>query len=338
MPPPAVRVFHVSDEQAQQTLVTLLRQWLPGESWSQVRKLLTARHIQVNGNLCLDEGRRLKAKDVVRILDNSQATPPKDADVKIRYMDQHIVIVEKPAGMTTLRHAEERDWPTRRKQVQPTLDEVLPKVIALQDKSRHTKGKGTGTGTGTGKKPPRVRAVHRLDRETSGLMVFARTPEAEQKLVQMFRKHDMHRQYVAIVQGRPEAQTITSNLVRDRGDGKRGSTTLKDVGQHAVTHVKPIEYLHGYTVVECQLETGRTHQIRIHLSELGHVLCGEKVYHTPLFQKAIPDHSGASRIALHAAELGLTHPITGEPMHFKMQMPPDMAELLKRLRAKSTTK
>jgi len=325
MPPSAIRIFHVSDEQAQQTLVTLLRQWLPGESWSQVRKLLTGRLIQVNGNLCLDEGRRLKAKDVVRIMEHSQATPPKDDDVKIHYIDLHIVIVEKPAGMTTLRHAEERDWPNRRKQVQPTLDEVLPKVIAKFDKTRQPKGK----------RPPRVRAVHRLDRETSGLMIFARTPEAEQKLVQMFRKHDMHRQYVAIVQGRLEAQTIESDLVRDRGDGKRGSTTLKDVGQHAVTHVKPIEYLDGYTVVECRLETGRTHQIRIHLSELGHVLCGEKVYHTPLFQKAIPDHSGASRIALHAAELGLTHPITGEKLHFKMPLPRDMAELLKRLRAKS---
>ena len=328
MPPSAVKVFHVSEAQAQQTLVTLLRQWLPGESWSQVRKLLTGRHVQVNGNLCLDEGRRLKALDVVRVLDNSQAQPPKQADVKIRYLDQHLAIVEKPAGMTTLRHAEERDWPSRRKQVQPTLDEVLPQVIAHHDRSRPLKGK----------RPPRVRAVHRLDRETSGLMVFARTPEAELKLVSLFRKHDIHRQYVAIVQGKLEAQTITSSLVRDRGDGKRGSTTLKDVGQHAVTHVKPIEYLDGYTVVECRLETGRTHQIRIHLSERGHVLCGEKVYHTPLFQKPIPDHSGASRIALHAAELGLVHPVTGEQLHFKMPLPPDMAELLARLRAKSAKK
>lgn len=323
MPPPDAKIFHVSDAQAQQTLVTLLRQWLPGESWSRVRRLLQGRHIQVNGNLCVDEGRKLKPKDVVKILDNSQATIPRDADVQIRYMDQHIVIVEKPAGMTTLRHAEERDWPSRRKQVQPTLDEVLPKVIAQHDKTRPPKGK----------RPARIRPVHRLDRETSGLMIFARTPEAEQKLVQMFRKHELHRQYTAIVQGRLEAQTITSNLVRDRGDGKRGSTTLKDVGQHAVTHVKPVEFLDGYTVVECRLETGRTHQIRIHLSELGHVLCGEKMYHTPLFQKAVPDTSGAPRIALHAAELGLAHPITGEPLHFKMLPPPDMAELLKRLRA-----
>jgi 23S rRNA pseudouridine1911/1915/1917 synthase len=325
MPRPDSKIFHVSEADTQFTLVTLLRQWMPGESWSKVRKLLTGRQVQVNGNLCLDEGRKLKPKDVVKILTHSQAAPPKDVDVKIRYLDRHLIIVEKPSGMTTLRHVEEKDWPTRRKQVQPTLDEVLPKVVARQENQRLPKGKH----------PPRVRPVHRLDRETSGLMVFARSPEAEQKLVQMFRKHDMHRVYVALVLGKLEAQTIESYLVRDRGDGKRGSTTLKEVGQHAITHVKPLEHLDGYTLVQCQLETGRTHQIRIHLAERGHVVCGEKIYHTPLFQKAVEDKSGSPRIALHATELGLTHPITGEKMFFKMPMPSDMATLLARLRAKS---
>lgn len=325
MPRPDAKIFHVSEADTQFTLVTLLRQWMPGESWSKVRKLLTGRQVQVNGNLCLDEGRKLKPKDVVKILTHSQAAPPKDVDVKIRYLDRHLIIVEKPSGMTTLRHVEEKDWPTRRKQVQPTLDEVLPKVVARQENQRLPKGKH----------PLRVRPVHRLDRETSGLMVFARSPEAEQKLVQMFRKHDIHRVYVALVLGKLEAQTIESYLVRDRGDGKRGSTTLKEVGQHAITHVKPLEHLDGYTLVQCQLETGRTHQIRIHLAERGHVVCGEKIYHTPLFQKAVEDKSGSPRIALHATELGLTHPITGEKMFFKMPMPSDMATLLARLRAKS---
>ena len=84
MPPPDAKIFHVSDAQAQQTLVTLLRQWLPGESWSRVRRLLQGRHIQVNGNLCVDEGRKLKPKDVVKILDNSQATIPRDASIVAR--------------------------------------------------------------------------------------------------------------------------------------------------------------------------------------------------------------------------------------------------------------
>jgi 23S rRNA pseudouridine1911/1915/1917 synthase len=226
--------------------------------------------------------------------------------------------------MTTMRHAEERFWPARRKQLQPTLDETLPRVIERHE----TKGKGPKKKG----RPPRVRAVHRLDRETSGLMVFARTPVAETHLVQQFRKHTIHRRYLAIVQGRIEAQTIESNLVLDRGDGRRGSTQLPDVGKRAVTHVRPIEFLDGYTLVECTLETGRTHQIRIHLSEQGHPVCGDKMYSQPLFEKPIVDRSGAPRVALHAAELGLVHPVTGEQLDFKMPFPPDLVEFVNRLR------
>ena len=130
-----------------------------------------------------------------------------------------------------------------------------------------------------------------------------------------------------------EEQTIESHLVRDRGDGRRGSTTLPNVGQRAVTHVRPLEYLDGYTLVECRLETGRTHQIRIHLAEAGHPLCGEKVYSQPLFKKRIADRSGAQRQALHAAELGFKHPITGEELMFKTPLPEDMSRLLVKLRA-----
>ena len=316
------QTFHVGPPQNQQTMLALLRQWLTGESWAQVRRRVQSRQVMVNGNLCLDEGRRLKAGDVVRVSEHSHAPPPREDDVQIRYLDAHLAIVEKPAGVTTLRHAEERFWPERRKQLQPTLDELLPKVLAHKEgRTQPKKGR-----------LPRVRPVHRLDRDTSGLMVFARTVPAELHLVQQFRKHTIHRSYIAIVHGKAEAQTITSQLVRDRGDGRRGSTTMKDVGQHAVTHVRPIEELDGYTVIECRLETGRTHQIRIHLSENGHLVCGDKMYHQPLFGPPIPDRSGAPRLALHAAELGLVHPITGEKLLFKMPLPPDLAEFLTRLR------
>jgi 23S rRNA pseudouridine1911/1915/1917 synthase len=173
-----------------------------------------------------------------------------------------------------------------------------------------------------------------LDRDTSGLMVFARSAEAERQLVQMFRNHDLHRVYVAIVQGEVREQAFESNLVRDRGDGIRGSTTLPNVGKHAVTHVRPLEHLDGYTLVECRLETGRTHQIRIHLAEAGHMVCGEKVYHRRLFAEPMEDRSGAQRQALHAAELGFKHPVTGEDLMFTMPMPADMQRLLVRLRAR----
>ena len=135
-----------------------------------------------------------------------------------------------------------------------------------------------------------------------------------------------------MVQGQIEARTIESRLVRDRGDGRRGSTTLPDVGKRAVTHVRPIERLGDYTLVECRLETGRTHQIRIHLSELGNPLCGDKIYGQPLFQAGRPDTSGAPRLALAAVELGFTHPITGEAMRFESPLPPDLADFVRRLR------
>jgi 23S rRNA pseudouridine1911/1915/1917 synthase len=176
-----------------------------------------------------------------------------------------------------------------------------------------------------------VFAVHRLDRDTSGLMVFARTPEARDHLIHQFRKHSTHRRYLAIVPGRVEARTITSRLVRDRGDGRRGSTDLPGVGKHAVTHIKPLEYLEGYTFVECQLETGRTHQIRIHLAEAGHPLCGERVYNQPFRGKPKADHSGAPRIALHAAEIGFVHPITGETIEYTSPLPEDLQKFLDRL-------
>jgi 23S rRNA pseudouridine1911/1915/1917 synthase len=211
----------------------------------------------------------------------------------------------------------------RKRQLQPTLDELLPRLIA---KREHRVGKGGIR---------QVRAVHRLDRDTSGLLVFARTAEAQKHLEHQFRKHTTRRRYLAVVRGAIEEQTIESQLVRDRGDGRRGSTNLPNVGKRSVTHVKPIERLGDYTLIECRLETGRTHQIRIHLSEAGHALCGDKVYGQPLFRAGQPDASGAPRLALCAVELGFVHPVTGEEVFFENPPPRDFEDFVQRLRRKS---
>lgn len=335
---PTDRNFHVQADEAGQTLAARLRQWLPGKSWSQVERLVRTRHVLVDGNLCLDSARRLKAGEVVKVLEHPTAPLAREEDVLIRYLDPHLVVVEKPSGMTSVRHAEERHWPARRRQMQPTLEDLLPRIIAKRQSGRRGGQQKAARGPqppgrGPSRTPP-VRPVHRLDRETSGLMVFARTVEAERRLGEQFRRHAATRRYLAVVIGHIEAQTIESRLVRDRGDGRRGSTSQPGVGKRAVTHVEPVEPLGDYMLVECRLQTGRTHQIRIHLAERGHPVCGERVYTKPLAGKEMVDKSGAPRLALHAAELHFVHPITGEPMAFSMPLPGDLQQFIARLRGK----
>jgi 23S rRNA pseudouridine1911/1915/1917 synthase len=321
---------HISHDEAGQTLAALIRRWSPELSWSEARAVVERRRVMIDGNLCLDPARRVKEKEVVKVTAQPQKKPPDQEQVVIRHLDAHIVVVEKPAGVTTVRHPEEEDWNDRRKQIQPTLDELLPKVIARQERfSQHRTRRGQRGSL------PVVRAVHRLDRDTSGLMVFARTVEAERHLGAQFKKHSILRVYQAIVHGRIiQPMKMESVLVRDRGDGRRGSTPVDTMpGKHAITYVKPIETLKHYTLVECRLETGRTHQIRIHLSEQGHMLCGEKVYNRPVFKEPIEDKSGSPRIALHAAELGFVHPVTNVQMRFSMPMPMELVKVWERLKA-----
>jgi 23S rRNA pseudouridine1911/1915/1917 synthase len=265
----------------------------------------------------------LRLQDVVKVLEHPLPAPIQEHDVRVRHLDIHVIVVEKPAGMNSTRHDDEADMPARKRQLQPTLDEMLPKVIAKMER-----GQGKTT-------PPRpVRAVHRLDRDTSGLMVYARTAKAQKHLEHQFRLHTIVRRYLAVVDGEiTEPLTIESRLARDRGDGRRGSTTLPDVGKLAITHVRPVERLGDYTLVECRLETGRTHQIRIHLSESGHPLCGDKVYRQPLFRPKKPDPSGAPRMALCAVELGFIHPATEQPIHFEMPLSADLEAFVQKLRA-----
>ena len=324
-------VFHVADEEAGLTLAAFLRQQIPEMSWATTEKLVRARRVTIHGNLCRDAARRLQAGEVVKVLDIPVAAPPGPRDVHIVYLDDAVVVVDKPSGITTTRHHEEAGWPKRRRQLQPTLDEMLPIVIARYldrgKKKRLHRDKQT--------KPRRtmpVRAVHRIDRETSGLLVFARTVPASRILAEQFRQHATQRRYLALVVGRVGVGTIISNLVRDRGDGRRGSSE-GGRGKRAVTHVRPVEHFgDAYTLVECRLETGRTHQIRIHLAESGHPVCGERVYSAPP-EAGAEDRSGARRVALHAIELGFIHPTSGEQIQFTSQMPGDFRKLLDRLAA-----
>jgi 23S rRNA pseudouridine1911/1915/1917 synthase len=310
----------VPPEHAEMTLAAFLRLHLPGQSWKQVRRLIETRRARINGEPCLDPARRVHEGETVELLRRPAPPPPRPESIVLRHLDEHLVVVEKPAGISTVRHPAERDWKQERRALVPTLDDLTKQLIGERE-GRPRKGP-----------PHRLRVVQRLDKGTSGLVVFARSVAAERGLGRQFFDHTVMRRYLAVVPGSVAPQRIHSWLVRDRGDGRRGSGAVAGVGKEAVTHVEVAERLPGYTVVSCRLETGRTHQIRIHLAELGHPVCGDKVYRGRYGAPPVEDASGAPRLALHAAELGFNHPVTGEALHWTMPLPADLQAFLRRLR------
>jgi 23S rRNA pseudouridine1911/1915/1917 synthase len=312
--------FRVSAAEAGQAVAAVLRRRL-ALSWSAARRLVHEQRVQVAGVPCRDAARRVKAGQRIEV----QEAPVREAGTSkpqtvIRYCDAQVVVVEKPSGLTTIRHPEEAaEFGARGKRFLPaTLADMLPALLAR------------GDDRATPRTP--VRAVHRLDKDTSGLVVFARTAAAERHLGKQFRAHSVERCYLAVVRGRAIAGRIESFLARDRGDGRRGSSTQPGAGKRAVTHVRVLEEMDGYTLVECRLETGRTHQVRIHLGEQGTPLCGERIYDRPVHGRPLPDGSGAPRLALHAASLGFDHPATGKRMTWTSPLPEDLAALVARLR------
>ena len=341
------QLHHVGDQGDGLTISAYLKKIGDNQSWGQVKQKLAGRHIQINGNLCMDEARRISAKDVVKVWNRPLAKPIDETDLKLVYVDSFLIVVEKPAGVTSVRHFEERNLSATRRQIQPTLDELLPKALAkyLIKKAQSERSEESRASMPRRSERPKVRrddelrlpkviAVHRLDRDTSGLMLFARTPQVAEYLGRMFRKHSIDRRYWAVVHGQIESQTIESYLIRDVGEGRRGSTPDPETpnAQHAVTHVRTIEKMDDYSIVECRLETGRTHQIRIHLSEAGHRICGEPLYHRDPQGQVLEDTSGAPRQALHSALLTFTHPMTQEKMEFKSPWPNDLYRWLRGLR------
>jgi 23S rRNA pseudouridine1911/1915/1917 synthase len=328
--------FVVTPAEAGRTLAAVLKGRL-GVSWSQARRLIELRRVKLAGQTCGDAVRRVKPGqriDVVETRNTRHETREKNKPVRrpasrpsrrapsptkpepvLRHVDDAVIVVDKPAGITTHRSAlEAAEFGSRGKRFLPsTLADRLPSLLP-----------GAG----------QVRAVHRLDRDTSGLVVFARTAEAEATLGKQFRAHTVGRRYLAITRGRPAEGRIESYLVRDRGDGRRGSDPTGN-GQRAVTHVRAIEDLGPCWLVECRLETGRTHQVRIHLGEAGAPLAGERVYDRPPHGAPAPDPSASPRVALHAAYLGFEHPTTGQWVEWESPLPEDLQAVVRRLRSSS---
>lgn len=187
---------------------------------------------------------------------------------------------------------------------------------------------------------PRAGIVHRLDKDTSGLMVVARSLPALTALVEMLSRHDVERLYEAVVLGTMVAGgTVDAPLGRSMGDRLRQSVRDEEDGKHAVTHYRLRERFRAHTLVQCQLETGRTHQIRVHMAHVGHPLLGDPLYGggLKLPKGAAPELVGVlrgfRRQALHAERLSFVHPVTTESLSFSVERPADQLTLIEALRA-----
>ncbi len=291
------------------TLAAIVREQ-KGVTWSRARALCTEGRVTVNGLRCVDPALRV-APGAEVVVDESAPKLRTGAlpESAIVFFDRDLVVVDKPVGMLSNPY-------------EPGDKDTL--VDRTRILLRRTGGRGE------------LGVVHRLDKDTSGLMMFTRNLEAKRILALQFRAHDIERVYHAIAHGTVAAQRIETHLILDRGDGLRGSYGhfrrhkggIPPQAKRSVTHLRPIAPLAGATLVECRLETGRQHQIRIHLSELGHPLVGERVY--------IRDYAGpkieAPRPMLHARVLGFTHPRTGQRMSFERDAPEDFRAMIESLR------
>jgi 23S rRNA pseudouridine1911/1915/1917 synthase len=283
-----------------------------GESWGKAREWIAAGKVSVDGRTTVEPTHRVRAGEAIAV--DARARRPRPAELDrdaIVYVDAHIVVVAKPPGISTVPYDERES---------DTLD---ARVRAWIERSQ-------SLGRGSGGSRPNLGVVHRLDKETSGLVVFTRTWLAKQHLAAQFRKHAVERRYIAVAHGDVRSRTFHTWLVENRGDGLRGSArgTPPNGSREAITHVESLERLAGATLIACRLETGRTHQIRIHVSEAGHPLLGERVYIRHFAGPTLE----APRLLLHAADLGFEHPATGRMMRWSLPAPEDVTGVIQRLR------
>ncbi|WP_137703014.1 RluA family pseudouridine synthase [Marimonas lutisalis] len=308
-------------------------------SRSRLARLIAAGAVRVNGAVADNPKARVAEGDHVEITVEAAAESHIGAEeiaLDVVFEDDDLIVINKPAGMV----------------VHPAPGS--PGGTLVNALLHHCGDNLSGVG---GVARPGI--VHRIDKDTSGLLVVAKSDRAHQGLAAQFEKHTVTRYYLAVVYGVPDAadprlrgvrgvsfetgniMKITSGLARHKHDRQR-QAVLFDGGRHAVTRARTVETFGAPPVIalmECWLETGRTHQIRVHMAHAGHGLVGDPVYggRRKLPEKALPPAALAAarafpRQALHAAVLGFVHPVSGDEMRFEAPMPADMAALLAALR------
>ena len=293
---------------AGQRLDQALAALLPDYSRSRIQDWIKHQRVTVND-------RFLGAKDKVWGGEKVQVLPethpaevpamPEDIALAIVYEDDALLVVNKPAGLVV--HPGSGNW-------QGTMLNALlhhaPQLAGV----------------------PRAGIVHRLDKDTSGLLVVAKTLTAQTNLVRQLQARSVKREYLAVAHGLI-AQDGKVDARIGRHPSQRTKMAVVPSGREAVTHYTVIEHLGHYTLIRCVLETGRTHQIRVHLQSIGHALVGDPVYGRASRIAALPDFK---RQALHATRLGLLHPVSGVHMEWQVEPPADFQALLDHLRMEIT--
>jgi len=283
-----------------------------GLSRERVKALIVAGKVEVGGAPATSPSTRIEENTPYIIHLPSPGNPqacPQDIPLNIVFEDEHLIVVDKPAGMVVHPAAGNPDG---------TLVNAL---------LHHCGGSLSGIG---GVARPGI--VHRIDKDTSGLLVVAKSDAAHEGLSAQFADHSIERLYLAVVNGvpLPRKGRIEGRIGRSDANRKKMAALPKESsrGKHAVTHYNTVKVMDSCALVECRLETGRTHQVRVHLTSIGHPLLGDPAYGRanarirPLLQRL-----GFARQALHAAVLGFVHPVTSQPVRFVSEIPADMREL-----------
>ncbi len=333
VPNSQIRKTVVSPAQDHATIAAVVRELMNGLSWNKSRELVKTGRVSIDDAQCFDPATRVSSGAVVEINPTGKRRrAPVLEPERLVYVDADLVVVEKPAGLISVPFDDD-----------DTRDSLIERTrMALRERERAQPSKSGSD---------RLGVVQRLDKDTTGLLVFARTRRARKGLEAQFRAHSIERRYVALVHGRAEAAVHDSFLIGDRGDGLRGSwrgANPPPAAKRAITKVRVEQRLRGptgeLTLISCRIETGRQHQIRIHMAEAGHRLVGEPIYlvgspssgRNRARREAEPKPDplaelGATRPMLHAASLGFRHPSHDRPLRFESPLPADFRALLDRL-------
>ncbi len=285
---------------------------VPTMSRERLKTLIAAGAVSQAGQPWRDSSKKASAGQTFAI-----AVPPptplhneaQDIPLVIAYEDEHLIVVDKQAGLVVHPAA-------------GNFDGTLVNALL-----HHCAGNLSGIG---GVARPGI--VHRIDKDTSGLMIAAKSDRAHEGLAKQFHDHSIDRRYCAIVGGipRPSLGTVDAPLARSPQNRKK--IAIVQGGKRAVTHFTTLQPLRDAALVECRLETGRTHQVRVHMASIGHALLGDPVYgRNRPGQKTLLETLGFRRQALHAAYLGFIHPINSNALAFESRMPADMQELFSEL-------